>query len=253
MRAIPSPTLSTWPTSETSASWPKFLIWILEDRGDFSGPDIHQETSFIACLIALSLVRSELSTMREPTLTINPPMIAGSTFTSTCTCLPVTARSASLDGGKLPIVRLLGQCHVGGHLALVMGDQRPKILDDRAHRKQTAVLRHDQEELRRHPADPREVEDGRERLRTAGRRRMPGCGQATSRSGLFGLAAHRTGRDRPSRGRWPAPPARQLEQGGGAGDPPCRKQSRSFAVHDRALSLGQFPGLGPFPHESPSP
>src|ERR1700754_98081 len=27
MRAMPSPTDSTWPTSETSASAPKFLIW----------------------------------------------------------------------------------------------------------------------------------------------------------------------------------------------------------------------------------
>src|ERR1019366_4638172 len=74
----------------------EILDLILEDGGEFSGPDIHQETSFITCLIDLSLVRSELSTMRLPSLTIRPPMIEGSTVTSTCTSLPVTARSASL-------------------------------------------------------------------------------------------------------------------------------------------------------------
>ena len=47
---MPSPTDSTWPTSETSASWPKFCDLLLEDRGNFRGADIHQPTSFIACL-----------------------------------------------------------------------------------------------------------------------------------------------------------------------------------------------------------
>src|SRR5205085_4328537 len=74
----------------------EILDLLLEDRRNFSGADVHQETSFIACLSALSFVRSDESTMREPTLTISPPMIAGSTFTSTCTSFLVTARSASL-------------------------------------------------------------------------------------------------------------------------------------------------------------
>jgi hypothetical protein len=44
------------------------------------------------------LVRSELSTMRLPTLTMRPPMIAGSTFTSKSISLPpVTDLSASLS------------------------------------------------------------------------------------------------------------------------------------------------------------
>ena len=49
----------------------------LEDRGNFCGADIHQPTSFMARRIALSLVLSEPSTMREPSLTIRPPMIDG--------------------------------------------------------------------------------------------------------------------------------------------------------------------------------
>src|SRR5271169_3154617 len=39
----------------------EILDLLLEDRGDFCGADVHQPTSFIACLRAWSLVRSELS------------------------------------------------------------------------------------------------------------------------------------------------------------------------------------------------
>src|SRR5262249_28056910 len=63
---------------------------VLEDRGNFRGADVHQPASFIACLIELSLVRSELSTMRLPSLSTSPPMIDGSTFTLSATSLPVT-------------------------------------------------------------------------------------------------------------------------------------------------------------------
>src|SRR4029077_589484 len=59
----------------------EILDLVLQDGGDFRGANIHQRASFIACLIALSLVRSELSTMREPSLTVSPPMIAGSILT----------------------------------------------------------------------------------------------------------------------------------------------------------------------------
>ena len=77
------------------------LDLLLQDRGDFCGADIHQRASFIACLIALSLVRSELSTMREPSLTMSPPMIAGSILTLRSTALPpVTCLSASLSASR---------------------------------------------------------------------------------------------------------------------------------------------------------
>ena len=42
----------------------------LENGGNFSGADVHQPTSFMRMRIALSLVLSEPSTMREPSLTI---------------------------------------------------------------------------------------------------------------------------------------------------------------------------------------
>ena len=79
----------------------EILDLLLEDGGNFCGADIHQRASFIACLIELSLVRSELSTMRLPTLTISPPMIAGSTLTSKSTSLPpVTVLSALLSASR---------------------------------------------------------------------------------------------------------------------------------------------------------
>src|SRR6202000_306966 len=74
----------------------EILDLVLEDRGNFRGADVHQPASFIPCLIELSLVRSELWTMRLPSLTTRPPMIEGSTFTLSATSLPVTDFSAVL-------------------------------------------------------------------------------------------------------------------------------------------------------------
>src|SRR6185436_17023527 len=78
----------------------EILDLLLEDCGDFCGADVHQPTSFIACLIVLSWVRSELSTMRLPSLTVSPPMIPGSTVTSSPTSSPVTDLSASLSAAR---------------------------------------------------------------------------------------------------------------------------------------------------------
>src|SRR3984957_7374656 len=72
--------------------------FVLENGGNLSGADIHQPTSFIRVRIELSLVLSEPSTMREPSLTISPPMIEGSVFTDISTSLPpVTPFSASFS------------------------------------------------------------------------------------------------------------------------------------------------------------
>src|SRR6266566_2135378 len=78
----------------------EILDLVLEDRGNFRGADVHQPASFIACLIELSLVRSELSTIRLPSLTTRPPMIAESTFTSSATSLPVTVFSAAFKASR---------------------------------------------------------------------------------------------------------------------------------------------------------
>src|ERR1700690_3894477 len=78
----------------------EILDLVLQDRGNFRGADVHQPASFIACLIELSLVRSELSTIRLPSLTTRPPMIEGSTFTLSATSLPVTDFSAVLRASR---------------------------------------------------------------------------------------------------------------------------------------------------------
>ena len=62
--------------------------FVLQDRGDFRGADIHQPTPFMRVRSELSLVLSEASTMREPSLTTRPPMIDGSTLTLTLTVWP---------------------------------------------------------------------------------------------------------------------------------------------------------------------
>src|SRR5208282_3432986 len=70
----------------------------LENRRNFCGADIHQPTSFMAKRIALSSVLSEPSTMREPSLTIRPPMIDGLSLTLRSTSRPPeAARSDSLS------------------------------------------------------------------------------------------------------------------------------------------------------------
>src|SRR6202521_4014657 len=84
----------------------EILDLVLEDRGNFRGADVHQPASFIACLIELSLVRRELSTMRLPSLTTRPPMIEGSTFTLSATSLPVTDFSAVLRASRFLSLRL---------------------------------------------------------------------------------------------------------------------------------------------------
>src|SRR6202044_2343365 len=78
----------------------QILDLVLQDRGNFRGADVHQPASFIACLIELSLVRSELSTIRLPSLTTRPPMIEGSTFTLRATSLPVTDFRAVFKASK---------------------------------------------------------------------------------------------------------------------------------------------------------
>ena len=91
----------------------EILDLVLEDRGNFRGADVHQPASFIACLIELSLVRSELSTMRLPSLTTRPPMMEGSTFTLSATSLPVTDFSAVFRASRFLSLSVFGDGDVG--------------------------------------------------------------------------------------------------------------------------------------------
>ncbi len=78
----------------------EILDLLFEDRGDLSGLDFHQRTSFMAVLSEVSLVRSELSIMREPILTTRPPSRFGSTLVVMLTSLPAEARSVSLSAAS---------------------------------------------------------------------------------------------------------------------------------------------------------
>src|SRR5918994_1323251 len=69
----------------------EILDLLLENCRNLGGADIHQRASFIANLIAFSLVRSEESTLRLPSVTTRPPMIAGSTVTCRSTFWPPVA------------------------------------------------------------------------------------------------------------------------------------------------------------------
>src|SRR5690606_39761385 len=73
------------------------LDLILQDRGDFSGANVHQPTSFSASLSELSLVLSDVSIWREPILTTMPPSSEGSTVTAIETSLPATPLSAAFS------------------------------------------------------------------------------------------------------------------------------------------------------------
>ena len=143
----------------------EILDLLLQDRGDFCGADVHQPASFIACLIALSLVRSELSTMRLPSLTISPPMIAGSTLTLRSTALsPVTDLSAALSASRCASEQLFGDRDLGGDLALQRATslRKPRIMSRTANSRRLAAI--ELQEIGGEAADAGLVEHGGERL-----------------------------------------------------------------------------------------
>ena len=113
--------------------------------------------------MALSLVRSDVSTMRLPSFTISPPMIDGSTFTSICTSFLVTALSASLIAARCASVGFSATVIVAVVSPLWLGDQRPEAADHVGRGEQPAVRRDDLEEARREPLDAGLVEHGRQR------------------------------------------------------------------------------------------
>ncbi len=140
------------------------LDLVLEDGGNFCGANVHQRASFIAILIALSLVRSDVSTMRLPTLTISPPMIAGSILTSKSISLPpVTDLSALFSASTILVAELLGDGDLRGHLALVARNQRAIAADHVAHGKQPPVGGDHAQEVGGDALDAGLVEDGAER------------------------------------------------------------------------------------------
>src|SRR6266513_5834314 len=119
----------------------EILDLVLEDRGNFRGADIHQPASFIACLIELSLVRSELSTMRLPSLTTRPPIIEASTFTLSATSLPVTDFSAVFSASRFLSLSLSATVTsaVASPLNLATRARNARITSATANRRRLAV------------------------------------------------------------------------------------------------------------------
>ena len=116
MRAMPSPTDSTVPTSRDLRLGAEIRDLVADDAGDFSGADVHVQP-FIACARVLSLVRIEPSIIWLPILTTRPPRMAGSTFASTATSRPMRARSLLLERVDLVVVERVGGGDFGGDLA----------------------------------------------------------------------------------------------------------------------------------------
>ena len=70
---------------------------LAQNGGDFRGPDFHQPIPFMASSRRCNLLRSELSTMREPSFTTSPPRRAGSTLKTRLTALPAALASWALS------------------------------------------------------------------------------------------------------------------------------------------------------------
>src|SRR5229473_42221 len=119
----------------------EILDLVLEDRGNFRGADVHQPASFIACLIELSLVRSELSTMRLPSLTTRPPMIEESTLTLSATSFPVTDFSAVLRASRFLSLRVSATVTsaVASPLNLATSARNARITSPTMNRRRLAV------------------------------------------------------------------------------------------------------------------
>src|ERR1700691_3597112 len=119
----------------------EILDLLFENRGDFRSADIHYRASFMACLIALSLVRSELSTMRLPSLTTSPPMMAGSTLISRSTSLPLTALSAARSASTCSSLSFSATVTsaVASPLCAATSSRKPLIMSRTANRRRFDV------------------------------------------------------------------------------------------------------------------
>ena len=141
------------------------LDLLFQDGGNFCGADVHQRASFIANLIELSLVRSELSTMRLPTLTIRPPMMVGSIFTSRSISLPpVTDFRCTLERLKIIVVQFFGDGDLRRHLALVSRNEGAKRADHVPDCEQAPIGRDGLKEVGGQSLDVGFGKDGRQRL-----------------------------------------------------------------------------------------
>ena len=115
----------------------------------------------MASLSELSLVRSEVSIMRLPTLTMRPPISAGSTFGSSVTSLPSDAFSAAFSAATCASESGSALVTSAADLAALLGGEPLERGDHRRERRTgggwpaTTLTK-----LATRPADAGPVEDG---------------------------------------------------------------------------------------------
>src|SRR6185437_3544555 len=136
---MPSPTDSTCPTSETSASWPKFLIC------SFRMAEISAARISISGLFHRDFDRIELGAERAidhaaADLDDEPADNGGLDLDVEVDVLAAGRRfERALERVEILIAELFGDGNFRDHLALVTGGERAKGADHVAHREQPAV------------------------------------------------------------------------------------------------------------------
>ena len=148
MRAMPSPTDSTVPTSETCASASKFAIWSRMTR-EISAARMSIFSLSSPAARLLSLVRMEASIIWLPILTTIPPRMAGSMRVSIATSRPARARSCCFRGRKLVVVQRVGGHDFGGGFAAMVRRKPAECADHVLKLVLAAVPCKDAEEVRR--------------------------------------------------------------------------------------------------------
>src|SRR6516164_9788746 len=120
---MPSPTDSTWPTSETSASWPKFLICSLR-MAEISAARI----SILSSLFHRVLDGIEFGAERgidhaAPELDHKPADDRRIDFDFDVDLLAAHGLERIAQGGDVIVLDLFRHGDFGGRLAPVLGDQ----------------------------------------------------------------------------------------------------------------------------------
>ncbi len=180
----------------------------LENGGNLSGADIHQPTSFMRVRIALSLVFSEPSTMREPSLTTSPPMIEGSTLAVRSTCLAAGGGAQRfLQRGDVRVGERRGAGDFGARHA-AKGVVELAVFGDHVANGEQAPLGGDElDEIGGDAGNAGPLENRAQGLELLVRPKTPGCARGAADPGFRrSWRRKRRGRRRPRRCRgrpWP--------------------------------------------------
>ena len=159
---------------------------LLQDRGDFRRANFH-DNPLSQCPSAgpsrlsrkrCSLLLSDPSTMREPTLTIMPPSRPDRPGHRPRPGRRRTRRKLLAQRGVLRFGQRLRRGDLGGDLAAPLGELGEIGLDHRRHREEAPVARDDAEEIARSAATARPARPAPRSPCPARRATAPGCAPA---------------------------------------------------------------------------